>query len=588
LDYPENKAGESPEWGWAIISGSFWKGAIIILLVWGAAIFFIDPRGEFMVNDDWSFVKILEGLEHGKMIATGWGPGGPSAIVHVLWGKLFTSITGFSLTNLRLSVILIGMLGSLSIFLLLLLTTVSPEIALIGALTIVLNPLFMAESFSFMTDVTFASLLSFSVLFVYLGVEKDRLGLLIAGLIFALMSILTRQIGIVLPLGLLVASIAHPKGRRIGVAKIAALVILITIGPWLTYEFFLHEVGSTPLTEHDVIRNITEVPKKLGLENYLTRLFSLFVLVGMGYTSFFLFPLVAAGYKKFVGIRLLRCAIIGATVFFTLFELGIIVGAIHPPVELHRNVIFDFGIGPILLKDTYVLGIQRTVTLPPSLYYLIVYVAVISGLTLLYTAVKFCLELASSYFKKTDCPCEFISALTLACAVIYWGIIGLTGFHDRYLIPLVMLVVIWLSSTYLKGTDIVRDRRVMIAPCLALVALGAITFITVHDFMETKRTILKAQNYVTDTLGVKPCDFDGGFEFNGYHCYDKSYNSGSDRSWWWVFQEKFVIAMGPLPGYEVVKSFPISRILDRNSSICVLKPDIELKGHTAHEPTAER
>ncbi len=561
-----------PEQAETGIPGSFWKGAIVILLVWAVAVSFIDPRGEFMVNDDWSFVKIFEGLEHGKMIATGWGPGGPSAIVHVLWGKLFTSITGFSLTNLRLSVIFIGIIGSLGIFQLLLLAGVSSRIALTGALTVVLNPLFMAESFSFMTDVTFASLLSFAVLFVYLGVENNQPALLIVGLVFSLMSILTRQIGIVLPLGLLLASVLHPKGRRMGVAKIALLTVFISIVPWLIYEFFLHEVGSTPLTEHDVIRNIIAIPMKMGLENYLTRLFSLFILVGIGYTSFFLFPLVAAGYRRFAKVRLLRVAVVGATVFFVLFELGIILGTIHPPVTLHRNVIFDFGIGPILLKDTYVLGIQRTVTLPATLYYLIVYVSVISGIVLVYSAIKFCVDLVSSYLKNQDCPFTFVSSLTLACSVIYWGIIGITGFHDRYLIPLVILLVLWLSCAYLKGAEVVEDRRAIAVSAIALVILGGITLVAVHDFMETKRTILKAQDYVINELHTQPCDFDGGFEFNGYHCYDKSYNSGSDRSWWWVFRENFVITMGPLPGYDVVKAFPIARILEKDSAICVLKP----------------
>jgi hypothetical protein len=139
----------------------------------------------------------------------------------------------------------------------------------------------------------------------------------------------------------------------------------------------------------------------------------------------------------------------------------------------------------------------------------------------------------------------------------------------------------------------VKDGRGIAASSMALVILGAITLVTVHDFMETKRTILRAQNYVINELHTKPCDFDGGFEFNGYHCYDKSYNSGSDRSWWWVFQEKFVITMGPLPGYEVVKSFPISRILEKNSSICILKPwkdfqELSVQELSVQEPTGER
>jgi hypothetical protein len=70
-----------------------------------------------MVNDDWAFVKALETLAfEGRMPTTGWGPswapGGPSLIVHLLWGHLFTFLGGFSITILRISVLTLGILGS--------------------------------------------------------------------------------------------------------------------------------------------------------------------------------------------------------------------------------------------------------------------------------------------------------------------------------------------------------------------------------------------------------------------------------------------------------------------------------------------
>ena len=81
-------------------------------LLWFLIILIVNPVGEFMVNDDWSFVRMLEALvNEGTFIATGWGKGGPSAIAHVLCGGAFTSITGFSLTMLRLSVLFLGVLS---------------------------------------------------------------------------------------------------------------------------------------------------------------------------------------------------------------------------------------------------------------------------------------------------------------------------------------------------------------------------------------------------------------------------------------------------------------------------------------------
>ena len=68
---------------------------LVLVAVWTVIVLIVNPVGEFMVNDDWAFVRALETLAfEGRMPTTGWGPswapGGPSLIVHLLWGRLFT------------------------------------------------------------------------------------------------------------------------------------------------------------------------------------------------------------------------------------------------------------------------------------------------------------------------------------------------------------------------------------------------------------------------------------------------------------------------------------------------------------------
>ena len=50
------------------------------------------------------------------MIATGWGRGGPSVTFHLLWGWLFSILFGFSLTTLRVSVLVLGIAGTFGMF----------------------------------------------------------------------------------------------------------------------------------------------------------------------------------------------------------------------------------------------------------------------------------------------------------------------------------------------------------------------------------------------------------------------------------------------------------------------------------------
>jgi hypothetical protein len=75
--------------------------------------------------------------------------------VHLLWGRLFTFFGGFSITVLRISVLTLGILGSCALLVLLRLGGASAWVALWGALTLVVNPLFLSQSFTYMTDITF-------------------------------------------------------------------------------------------------------------------------------------------------------------------------------------------------------------------------------------------------------------------------------------------------------------------------------------------------------------------------------------------------------------------------------------------------
>ena len=201
-----------------------WLPWVTLLMVWGFIIVVVDPRGEFMVNDDWAFVRSLEALRStGKIIATGWGPpgapGGPALLAHLLLGDLFSRLFGFSLTTLRIAVLTMGILGSFGLMLLFRIAKVSPWLALLGTLTVVCNPLFLAECFTYMTDITFAALAIFAVLFLYLGAKKSSPAWMVTGLVVVLGSILTRQLGIAILLAFLVTCWLHPVGAALGRAK---------------------------------------------------------------------------------------------------------------------------------------------------------------------------------------------------------------------------------------------------------------------------------------------------------------------------------------------------------------------------------
>ena len=55
---------------------------------------------------------------------------------------------------------------------------------------------------------------------------------------------------------------------------------------------------------------------------------------------------------------------------------------------------------------------------------------------------------------------------------------------------------------------------------------------------------------------IPPQQIDGGYEFNGWFLYDPKYKKIPGRQWWWVDDDKYVAAYGPLEGYEVMEVIP--------------------------------
>ncbi len=548
----------------------------VLIILWIIVVWVVNPIGEFMVNDDWSFVRALETLVfQGRIGSTGWGPtgapGGPALIAHLSWGRLFTYLFGYSMTTLRLSVLVVGILGSLVLLVLLRSSGASPRMSMWGVLTVVFSPLFLPLCFSFMTDTTFASLAVFSVLLLHIGVKDKNCALIVLGLVVALGSILTRQIGIVLPVGFVAACWIHPEGRELGFWKMLVLAVCVAVIPWFIYECALFLIGSTPITEHQVIQNVSVQFHHKGLAGFLNlmgyRLF--FALI---YFGFLVSPVVALRYREFLQYRSFRffCVVWGAGV--VLFQVALILDFIHPPIFFWPNTLFNFGVGPVLLKDTYVLGIKRIITIPATLYYLMVSWSVLSLAGCLILAISTFVRIVRLFTTKDPGTISFLTVFSFSSGWTYVGIILLTGFHDRYLLPLCVLGIIWIVSDA-RRAEVLSFSPLKMAPSwIPLVAMAVFTVLSLHDFMNLKRSQSMALDYLMQEKKADPCHIDGGFEFNGYHCNSQSFHPRPGLSWWWVDREDFVVTLGPLPGYRVIRTYPFHRYLGANGAIHVLEP----------------
>jgi len=114
---------------------------------------------------------------------------------------------------------------------------------------------------------------------------------------------------------------------------------------------------------------------------------------------------------------------------------------------------------------------------------------------------------------------------------------------------------------------------------LSIVALTLTLFLTwfsvggTHDYLSWNRARWQALHYLIDDLHVPPRLIDGGYEFNGLYNFNENLRLSmeSEKSWWWVDRDDYVVAFGPIPGYEIMRSFQYARWLPRGKgSICIL------------------
>ncbi len=78
-------------------------------------------------------------------------------LTHVLWGSLFCIPFGFSFTALRFSTLTLGLIGILGTYFLLREVKSDRYIAFMGAMLLASNPIYVALSNTFMTDVPFTA-----------------------------------------------------------------------------------------------------------------------------------------------------------------------------------------------------------------------------------------------------------------------------------------------------------------------------------------------------------------------------------------------------------------------------------------------
>lgn len=528
--------------------------ALLAVLCIGVA----DPRGNFPLNDDWSYGLTVQRLmDRGEFRPLGWVS--MPLLTHVLWGGLFTSLMGFSFEVLRYATLVSAVLGVLALYGLIWEITASRRAALLCSALLGFNPVFFALSHTFMTDVPFSSLCVAAAWFLtrYLKRRSNVDYVLALGLIVA--ATLSRQLAIALPVSFC-AILLMKDGLRNTQSVVMAWVPLALSACLLGgIKAWMSSTGRLPAlynAQSDELLRVLHHPGELvGAVSYN----GLLMLV---YSGLFLFPLLISVFARWLasmGARAWRTTAAAFMVVALLVVISKLTGHALHTMPMGENILFKGGIGPMVLKDVYALGLNPVPELPKLLW------LAVTGLSLLGSVMLTALlmEGVATWVRNTLRPTEqeyeqaWLGMFFLLAVAVYAAPVLATHLFDRYLILVVPLMAAALLTFFPVPAPSVTTWRSLpsVLGLVLVMGLAVLATLGTKDYLSWNRVRWQALRSLMQDEHVSPARIDGGFEFNGLYLYNPSYAKTTTKSWWWVSDDQYLLACGPVPGYQIIQTY---------------------------------
>ncbi|MCP4440170.1 MAG: glycosyltransferase family 39 protein [Aureispira sp.] len=529
-----------------------YKYPALLTLIWLVGIFLVGVGGDFPLNDDWAYAHNVYHLsEHNTLKFSDWPA--MTLLAQMYWGALFCKIFGFSFVVLRISTLILGWIGLLTFYQLLWEQSKHAHFAFLGSLLLLFNPLFFSLSYTFMTDVPFLSVTILSLLYYNRSLGTEHWKSIAAGTLFAIIAILIRQLGAVIPLFFMAAYI-HKKGinvRSISVA-LTPLILIIVLQQLITWW---------RVTYFGVPTHFGKLEQLLGgiWNGYFFRNLTWRPGTLLFYCGYFLLPisLLLAPYLWKASKTLHKGIALITIVLFLLCYFP--VWNMLP----NGNIFYDFGLGPKVLKDAFV-GENIRPQLP-NIGWIIVKVI---GF---FAACLFLLTVVLNHFQGRATKAYLGNWTTILGYAVFLMITPF--FFDRYYLFLYPFLV---SLVIPKKLEVISPIWWRIsASSILIYALFSIGL--THDYMSWNTVRWQALEELMEKDKISPNRIDGGFEFNGW--YQTSDERGETKrdapSWWFVDQDDYVVSFGPTLGFLTYKTYPYQNWLPyRTDSIYILQKPI--------------
>lgn len=532
---------------------------ILLLLCFAVGILVVGTDGNFPLNDDWSYARgVYSYVEEGTLELDQWPA---MTLIAQIWiGIGYSEVFGFSFETLRWSTLVNAYIGLCFFYLLLRRFTYS-RMAFFAALLLLYNPLFYSLSFTFMTEVHFLMAVLGSMYFFTRYVEDSRYTHLLWASLFSVLATLIRQPGVLVPLAFALVLMIRERTwvRRLVplLPFLLSFTVLKLYYAWLGNQFpDLYKVGGFS----ELITALTTQ----GADSLLRSFENMLLLPG-----WWLFPLLVLLLPTVQWRKASR------NVFLWVFSAVALVFTIACldffPVG---NVFYNLGLGPKLLKGVMWGHENVEPRFGGYLWNCFKYVAVAGMVaTAILLWQNSSLQVSALFAsRKMDRRVLAKWGIALFCCGYFVITVSIASIFDRYTLHLVPALAILMIPIH-SGQKVVASTlsTVLALACLALTAIFSVA--ATHDYLSWNRARSEAYAFLTVEQGIPPTRIDAGFEINGWQkAGPDGYQSGSDKSWWFVTEDDFVIAFFPLENFTEVRAYPWKRLLPPGSdSLLVLE-----------------
>lgn len=495
----------------------------------------IGLRGDFPLNDDWSYAWATRSLCQGDGLdLLPWT--GASLVFQAWYGALACRLGGFSFEVLRATTLATALIGVVAAYVAVLQGTRDRRAASFAALTLALNPLYTNLSFTFMTDVPAAAFGLMAAACFCKSRQGAQIGWVTLGAVLCSAATLIRQPLLLVGLGGAIAFVLAsdlPRAQRLRAAAIAAAPGALTFVAWSVW--ISNSATAPAAVANKVNEALALTPLLVGSVTYKALLT----------TGLLLLPITLALPldKALRRPTQLIFAGLSAAAFFLWVREGALM--FYLP-----NILYDFGLGALTTRDTAFLALGRPVALGNLFQVLLTIVSILGTTRLLLV----CWERSRDLLLGAAAPLSWSAFLIAAAALLQSAY-----FFDRYLIASLACLSCALLTSWPKP-----EFRGPALLSLALFGLFSIT--ATHDYLQWNRARFALVSEL-EGRGVQPEGVDAGMDVNGWKLAKqvdswptdedaRPGQSDSKKSWWWVVDDEWILSFRRLDGYEVVLKEP--------------------------------